>query len=60
METYQILFTLACALVAGLIMSRLAKLLDIPYEKWLAAIEKNVKPRFVDLNKAAFEMSYQK
>ena len=30
METYQILFTLACALVAGLIMSRLAKLLDLP------------------------------
>ena len=30
METYQILFTLACALVAGLLMSRLAKLLDLP------------------------------
>ena len=30
METYQILFTLACALAAGLIMSRLAKLLDLP------------------------------
>ena len=27
---------------------------------FLAAIEKNVKPRFVDLNKAAFEMSYNK
>lgn len=42
------------------LLARLAKLLDIPYEKWLAAIEKNVKPRFVELNKTAFEMSYQK
>ncbi len=42
------------------LLARLARLLDIPYEKWLAAIEKNVKPRFVDLNKAAFEMSYNK
>ena len=42
------------------LLARLAKLLDIPYKKWLAAIEKNVKPRFVELNKTAFEMSYQK
>jgi len=42
------------------LLARLAKLLDIPYEKWLAAIEKNVKPRFVDLNKTAFEISYRK
>ena len=40
------------------LLARLAKLLDIPYEKWLAAIEKNVKPRFVELNKTAFANSY--
>ena len=42
------------------LLARLAKHLGIPLEKWLAAIEKNVKPRFVDLNKTAFEMSYHK
>ena len=42
------------------LLARLAKLLDIPYEKWLAAIEKNVKPRFVELNQKAFSMSYNK
>ncbi len=42
------------------LLARLAKYLGIPKEKWLTAIEKTVKPRFVDLNKAAFEMSYNK
>lgn len=42
------------------LLARLAKLLDIPFDKWLAAIEKNVKPRFVELNKNAFSMSYNK
>ena len=42
------------------LLSRLAKLLDIPYDKWLSAIEKNVKPRFVDLNKKAFALGYNK
>ena len=42
------------------LLARLARLLDIPHEKWLLAIEKNVKPRFVDLNKTAFKMGYQK
>ena len=42
------------------LLSRLAKLLDIPYEAWLAAIEKNVKPRFVELNKQAFALGYNK
>ena len=42
------------------LLARLAKLLDIPYEKWLAAIEKSVKPRFVELNQKAFEISYNK
>ena len=42
------------------LLARLARLLHIPYDKWITAIEKNVKPRFVDLNKAAFSMSYEK
>ena len=42
------------------LLARLAKELGIPKEKWLTAIETTVKPRFVDLNKTAFEMSYQK
>ena len=40
------------------LLARLAKHLDIPFEKWLAAIEKNVKPRFVELNKTAFTVGY--
>ncbi|MBP3397179.1 MAG: indolepyruvate oxidoreductase subunit beta [Clostridia bacterium] len=40
------------------LMAKLAKYLPIPEEKWLAAIEKTVKPRFVELNKTAFHASY--
>ena len=40
------------------LMARLAKYIDIPYEKWIDAIEKTVKPAFAELNKAAFEMGY--
>ena len=42
------------------LLARLAKELGIPKEKWLTAIEATVKPRFVELNKTAFEMGYQK
>ena len=42
------------------LLARLARLLDIPFDKWLAAIEKSVKPRFVELNQKAFSMSYHK
>ena len=42
------------------LLARLAKLLDIPYDKWLTAIEKSVKPRFVELNQKAFAISYNK
>ena len=38
------------------LMGRLAKYLGIPEEKWLAAIEKCVKPKFVELNKKAFKL----
>ena len=40
------------------LLARLAKYLDIGQEKWIAAIEKSVKPRFVELNKAAFQKGY--
>ena len=40
------------------LMAKLAKHLGIPQEKWLATIEKTVKPRFVELNKTAFHLGY--
>ena len=45
----------ACNIV---LMGRLAKYFDIPYEKWEEAIVKIVKPNFVDINKKAFELGY--
>lgn len=41
------------------LMSRLAKYFDIPKEKWLTAIEALVAPKFVEMNKKAFELGYQ-
>ena len=40
------------------LMGRLAKYFDIDKEKWLGAIEKIVKPQFVEINKKAFELGY--
>ena len=40
------------------LMARLAKYMDIPYEKWIAALEKTVAPKFIELNKKAFELGY--
>lgn len=40
------------------LMGKAAKYFDIPYENWLAAIEKTVAPRFVDMNKKAFDLGY--
>ncbi len=40
------------------LMGRLAKYFGIPEEKWLAAIETTVAPKFVDLNKTAFDLGY--
>lgn len=45
----------ACNIV---LMGRLAKYFDIPAEKWEAAIEKCVKPQFIEINKKAFELGY--
>ena len=41
------------------LMARLAKYLDIPYDRWIEAIGNSVAPKFVDLNRKAFEMGYQ-
>ncbi len=41
------------------LMGRVAKYFDIPYEKWIAAIEKTVAAKFVELNKRAFALGYQ-
>ncbi len=40
------------------LMGRLAHYLDIDKDKWISAIETSVKPAFVALNKAAFELGY--
>ncbi len=40
------------------LMGRLAKYFDIPKEKWIAAIEKSVAEKFVEMNKKAFELGY--
>ena len=40
------------------LMARVAKYFDIPYDKWIAAIEKTVAPKFIDLNKKAFALGY--
>ena len=40
------------------LMGRLAKHFPVPYERWIAAIEKSVAPKFVDMNKQAFDLGY--
>lgn len=40
------------------LMARLAKYMEIPYEKWIAALEKTVAPKFLELNKKAFAIGY--
>ena len=40
------------------LLSRFAKRFHIPYEKWIAAIEKTVAPKFLEMNKKAFELGY--
>jgi indolepyruvate ferredoxin oxidoreductase beta subunit len=36
------------------LMGRLSKYMDFPLETWLQAIEKLVKPQFLEINKKAF------
>lgn len=38
------------------LMGLLSKYMDFPEEKWLAAIEKLVKPQFLEVNKKAFAL----
>ena len=40
------------------LMGQLAKHFHINYDKWISAIEQTVKPKFIDLNKKAFELGY--
>ncbi|MCF0260541.1 MAG: indolepyruvate oxidoreductase subunit beta [Erysipelotrichaceae bacterium] len=40
------------------LMGRLARYFDIPYEKWIEAIKKCVKPQFVQVNEKAFALGF--
>ena len=40
------------------LMGRAAKYFGIPYERWIAAIENTVAPKFVEMNKVAFDLGY--
>ena len=40
------------------LMGRLAKHFGIAYDKWIKAIEQTVAPKFVEMNKKAFELGY--
>ncbi len=40
------------------LMGRASKYFDIPYEKWIAALEKSVAPKFIEMNKKAFALGY--
>ncbi len=40
------------------LMGRFAKYFDIPKEKWITAIENTVNPKFVEMNKKAFELGF--
>ena len=40
------------------LMGHFAKHTDIPKEKWLKALEKVVKPQFLDMNLKAFDLGY--
>ena len=40
------------------LMGKAAKYFDIPYESWIKAIENTVAPKFVEMNKVAFELGY--
>lgn len=41
------------------LMGQLAKHFHIAYDKWIAALEQTVKPKFVELNKKAFQLGYE-
>ena len=41
------------------LMGRLSKYFDIPAEEWLTAIEASVPPKFLELNKKAFQLGLE-
>ena len=41
------------------LMGRLAKYFSMDYDKWIHAIEQSVAPKFVEMNKKAFELGYR-
>ena len=40
------------------LMGKVAKQFGITYDKWITAIENTVAPKFVDMNKKAFDLGY--
>ena len=40
------------------LMGKAAKQFNIPYERWITAIENTVAPKFVEMNKKAFDLGY--
>lgn len=40
------------------LMGQLAKHFHIDFHKWIAALEQTVKPKFIELNKIAFQLGY--
>ncbi len=40
------------------LLGGVAKLFGIPYERWIAAIENTVAPKFVEMNKKAYDLGY--
>ena len=40
------------------LLARLAKRFAISYDRWIDAIEKTVAPKFIEMNKKAFELGY--
>ena len=61
----QALDALSLAIEAGspkavniVLMGKVAKQFGIAYDKWIAAIENTVAPKFVEMNKKAFDLGY--
>ena len=48
----------ACVDVVEDLAIERAKKFDIPYERWIKAIENTVAPKFVEMNKKAFDLGY--
>ena len=41
------------------LMGHFAKHTEIPKEKWMAAMEKVINPKFLEMNKKAFDLGYE-